>query len=113
MPKTTFMTDITESEFQEKVIEASKKKLVVVDFWAAWCVPCNMLGPALESAVNSFGDKVELAKVNVDENPKLSDEYSINAIPAIKIFKDGKVVAEFTGVLSEDAIKEHIDKALE
>ena len=105
--------EVTDNNFQEKVIEASKEKLIVVDFWADWCVPCNMIAPILEKVVESFKGKVVLAKVNVDENPKLSDEYSINAIPAVKIFKDGKVVAEFTGVLSEDAIKEHIDKALE
>ncbi|MBR9691424.1 thioredoxin [Candidatus Woesearchaeota archaeon] len=104
--------EVTDANFKEKVIEASKEKLVVVDFWASWCVPCNMLAPALEKAVDSYDDVV-LAKVNIDENPKSADEYAINAIPAVKMFKDGKVISEFTGVVPEDTIRKHIDKALE
>ncbi|MBD3248725.1 thioredoxin [Candidatus Woesearchaeota archaeon] len=100
-----------DSDFNEKVIEASKEKLIVVDFWADWCVPCNMLAPAIESAVGSF-EKAELVKVNVDQSPKVSGEYEINAIPAVKIFKDGKVVDEFTGVRPEADIKEFIKKYL-
>ncbi len=105
--------EVSDMDFKEKVIEQSKEKLVVVDFWASWCVPCNMLAPALDEAVKSYGDKAVLAKVNVDECPKTSDEYSVSAIPNVKLFKDGKVVGEFTGVVPEDTIKKHIDKALQ
>jgi len=104
--------DINDNNFEEKVIEQSKEKLVVVDFWASWCMPCKMLAPIIEKAVESYGDKVVLTKLNVDENPTKSNEYSVNAIPDVKIFKDGKVVGEFTGMIPEDQIKEHIDKAL-
>ena len=105
--------DVTDANFKEEVIEKSKELPVVVDFWAGWCVPCNMLAPALEKAAGSYGDKVVLVKLNVDECPKTSSEYGINAIPAVKMFKDGKVVSEFIGVVPEDTIKRHIDRALE
>ncbi|MBW2996564.1 thioredoxin [Candidatus Woesearchaeota archaeon] len=105
--------EVTDTDFKDKVIEKSKEVVVVVDFWADWCVPCNMLGPVLEKVVKSYGDKAVLAKVNVDDNPKTSDEFSVNAIPAIKVFKDGKVVSEFEGVVPEDVIKKYIDEALQ
>ena len=89
--------EVSDTDFKEKVIEQSKEKLVVVDFWASWCVPCNMLGPVLDEVCKSYGDKVVLAKVNVDECPKTANEYMINAIPDVRFFKDGKVVGEFTG----------------
>ena len=104
--------DIKDSDFDEKVIEQSKKTVVVVDFWAGWCVPCNMLAPVLEKVVDSYGDKVVLAKVNVDECPGSSSKYGVNAIPAIKIFKNGEIVGEFTGVQPEDSIRQNIDSAL-
>jgi thioredoxin len=102
--------DVTDSNFHEKVIEASKKRLIIVDFWADWCVPCNMLAPVLDKVVESFGDKVELVKVNVDQNPETSNKYNISAIPAVKLFKNGEKVDEFIGVQPEDSIKKMIDK---
>ena len=105
--------EATDTDFQEKVIEKSKEVVVVVDFWADWCVPCNILGPVLTKVVESYSGKVELVKLNVDKNPQKSGEFQINAIPAVKIFKNGKSVAEFIGVVPEDVIKEKIDEALE
>jgi len=104
--------DVTDKDFNEKVIEASKKKLILVDFWAEWCVPCNILSPILEKVIDSFGEKVELMKMNVDENPETSNRYGINAIPAVKLFKDGKLVDEFIGVVPEDTIRQTINKNL-
>ena len=104
--------DANDTNFEEKVIEKSKKILVVVDFWASWCVPCNMLSPALEKAVDSYGDKAVLVKINVDECPEISNKFDISAIPAVKLFKDGKIAEEFVGVIPEDSIKKIIDKAL-
>ena len=105
--------EVTDADFEEKVIKASKKKVIVVDFWADWCVPCTMLGPVLEKAVASYKGKVVLAKINTDQNPEKADEYNITAIPAVKIFKNGEIVAEFIGVLPEEVIKANIDKALQ
>jgi putative thioredoxin len=89
--------DVSEQEFQAKVIERSKQVPVVVDFWAEWCGPCRTLGPALEKAVQARGGEVELAKVDTDRNPDLAMKYEIGSIPAVKAFKDGEVVAEFVG----------------
>ena len=105
--------DVTDSSFNEKEIEASKDKLVVVDFWADWCGPCTTLGPVIEKVVDSYGDKVALAKVNVDENPEKPAEYGANSIPTVKIIKDGKIVQEFVGAIPEEQIRELIDKALQ
>ena len=104
--------DITDTDFEEKVIQASKEKLVLVDFWATWCVPCNMLTPLLEKVAEGYGDKVELVKLNVDECPKTSAKFAINAIPAVKLFKDGKEVGESIGVVPEDNIRNLIDEHL-
>ena len=105
--------EVTDDNFEEKVIEQSKDKIIVVDFWAPWCGPCNMLAPIIEKVVESYKDKVVLAKLNIDENPAKSNEYGVNAIPAIKIFKDGKIVEQFEGVQPEDAIKAKINAVLE
>ena len=104
--------EVTDADFDEKVIKQSRKKIVVVDFWASWCVPCNMLAPILEKVVGMYGENVILAKVNVDECPETADRFGINAIPAVKIFKKGKIISEITGIVPEDTIKKKIDAAL-
>jgi len=104
--------EVTDDNFEEKVVEASKEKLVVVDFWAEWCGPCNMLAPTLDNVVESFGDKVVLVKLNVDQNPEIANKFNVNAIPDVKFFKDGNLVDSFVGVQSEDKIKGLIEKNL-
>jgi len=102
--------DVSEAEFEERVIRASSERPVVVDFWAPWCAPCRMLAPVLGKAVESLCEESEgavaLAKVNVDEAPGLARRYGISGIPAVKIFRDGSVVAEFVGVRSEADIRQ-------
>ena len=104
--------DVTDADFEEKVIEASKEKPILVDFWAEWCVPCNILGPVLEKVVDSHEGKIQLVKMNIDENPITANKFAISAIPAVKMFKDGKLVGEFVGVVPEDTIRQTINKNL-
>ncbi|NOX71323.1 MAG: thioredoxin [Candidatus Micrarchaeota archaeon] len=103
--------EITDATFAKDVIEASKEKAVVVDFWAPWCGPCRMISPILESMANQRDDFV-LAKMNVDENPQTTMLFGIMSIPTIKMFKDGKVADEFIGALPEFAVKEWFEKNL-
>ena len=111
--KMTNKINVQESDFQDKVIEKSREIPIVVDYWAPWCGPCVMIGPVLEKLSEEYDGKFILAKVNVDENPVISQLYNIMSIPSVKMFKDGKIVDEFIGVIPEPAIKEWIDKNIE
>jgi putative thioredoxin len=104
--------DATEADFQTKVIERSRELPVLVDFWAAWCGPCRVLGPVLEQAVGDTNGKLELAKVDVDSNQGLAQTYGIRGIPAVKAFRDGKVVDEFVGALPQVKVEQFVDKLL-
>jgi len=102
--------DVTEQDFAQTVIERSKQVPVIVDFWAEWCGPCRTLTPALEQAVSSRGGQVELAKLDTDRNPNIAQEYEIASIPAVKAFKDGKVVAEFIGAIPPPRIEAFLNE---
>jgi putative thioredoxin len=91
------ITDVTDATFQTEVIDASRQRPVVVDFWAAWCGPCRVLGPTIEEVVGQHPE-VTLAKLDVDANPRTSSQYGIRSIPAVKAFRDGRVVDEFVGL---------------
>jgi len=104
--------EVKDADFNEKIIEASKNKPIVVDFWATWCMPCNMLSPVLEKFAKEYNGKFILAKVNVDEAKAASQKYGIMSIPCVKLFKDGNVIDEFIGALPESDVKEWIDKNL-
>ena len=105
-------TDVTEQDFQAKVVERSKQVPVVVDFWAEWCGPCRTLGPALEDAVARRDGEIELVKLDTDANQRLAQEFQIQSIPAVKAFKDGKVVAEFIGAIPPAQIEEFLNQVV-
>jgi putative thioredoxin len=110
MAVTPNIFDVDQAAFEQRVIERSRELSVVVDFWAAWCAPCKVLGPVLERAVAGRAGKVELAKLDVDRNPALSARFGIRGIPAVKAFRDGRVVAEFTGALPPPEVERFLDE---
>jgi putative thioredoxin len=100
--------DVDEKTWESDVIRRSAERPVVVDFWAEWCGPCKQLTPVLEQAIE--GRDVEFAKVDVDANKALAREYGIAGIPAVKAFKDGRVVAEFVGARSRTMVDAFLDE---
>ncbi|MFZ5955519.1 MAG: thioredoxin [Nanoarchaeota archaeon] len=104
--------DVTDKNFEEKVIKKSHEIPVIVDFWASWCSPCLMLKPVLEKIAKEYNKKIILAKLNVEDNQEKAREYNVMSIPNVKCFKNGEVINEFVGVLPESHIREFIEDCL-
>jgi putative thioredoxin len=106
------MIDVTDATFEAEVIERSADAAVVVDLWAPWCGPCVQLGPILEKVVGETEGKVVLVKVNVDENPGISQAFRVQSIPAVFALKDRRVVDQFIGAQGEPAVREFVSRLL-
>ena len=104
--------EATDQSFARDVIDRSHELPVVVDFWAVWCGPCRQLTPVLEQAVDALEGQVELVTVNVDENPRTAMEYRVQGIPAVKAFRDGRMVDQFTGAVPPQAVEAFLQSLL-
>ncbi len=104
------MSDVTDATFEQDVLVRSATVPVVVDLWAPWCGPCKTLGPILERVVAATTGAVELAKVNVDENPQVSASFQVQSIPAVFAVRDGKVVDGFVGAVPEAQVAEFVQR---
>jgi len=101
---------LTSSDFKEQITDY--EGVALVDFWAPWCGPCQMVGPVLEEVEKEMGDKIKVGKVNVDEEGALGQEYQIMSIPAVFVFKNGEVVERLIGAMPKDSYVEAINKHL-
>lgn len=104
--------DVTDATFEAEVVNRSATTPVVVDLWAPWCGPCRTLGPILDEVVDATEGDVVLVKVNVDENPQISQAFQVQSIPAVYALRDGKVVDGFIGAQGKDAVSEFVDRLL-
>jgi putative thioredoxin len=111
-PQPTSVIDVTDATFEVEVIKRSTDTPVVVDLWAPWCGPCRQLGPLIEKAVADTGGQVVLAKVNVDDNPQVSQAFQVQGIPAVYALKDGKVVDGFVGAQGAAAVTAFVQSLL-
>ncbi len=106
------VVNVTDATFKEAVIEESRRRPVVVDFWAGWCQPCRIIGPVLERLAEEHQGEFLLAKLDVDANQQASMAFRIQSIPAVKAFRDGAVVNEFIGAVPEPVIRQFLESIL-
>ena len=105
--------DVDEGEFQQRVIDASRERPILVDFWADWCAPCISLAPALERVIVEMGGEVLLGKVEVDDNMRLAGHYRLRGFPTVILFCEGEERGRFTGSRASHWIREWLDEHLD
>lgn len=98
---------ISDTEFEQRVLKSDKP--VLVDFWAEWCGPCKQVGPILDELAGEVGEKMTVAKVNIDQNPETPSKYGVRGIPTMMVFKGGEVIGTKVGALPKSKIQEWID----
>lgn len=98
--------NINSSNFENEVVKSDKP--VLIDFWAPWCGPCQMIAPAVEELAKEYADKLKVGKVNVDEAPDLATQFSIMSIPALMLFKDGQVMEKKVGAMQKDELVQFV-----
>lgn len=103
-------TDITDKDFEDKVLKTDKP--VLVDFWAPWCGPCKIAGPVIEELAKEYKDKINVVKLNVDENQESAQKYGVLSIPTVVIFKDGKEEARQVGFAGKEGYEDLIKKVV-
>jgi putative thioredoxin len=106
------VVDVTDADFEERVVEASRERPVVVDLWAAWCAPCRTLGPILERVAEEKGGAFLLAKLDVDANPMTAAAFGVQSIPTVIAFRDGRPVDGFVGAYPEPFVREFVERLL-
>ena len=101
---------VTDQSFQADVLDADRP--VLVDFWAEWCGPCRMIAPALEEISGALGEKLDIVKINIDENPETPGKYGVRGIPTMLLFKNGEVAAQKVGAAPRSQIQQWIEAQL-
>jgi thioredoxin 1 len=110
MGKEEFLVHVSDDNFEQEVIKSEKP--VLVDFWAPWCGPCRAIGPVVEDLAEVYKDRVKVAKLNIDENPKTATVYGVMSIPTIVLFKNGNALDKVVGLVPKDRLEELVKKAL-
>lgn len=104
----TLTLNVTDSNFEQEVLKATKP--VLVDFWAEWCAPCNMVTPIIENLANDYDESLKVRKLNVDENPETTTRFQVRSIPTLMLFKDGELKEKSVGVQLKSQLAELIDR---
>ena len=110
MAKEESLIHLTDNTFEQEVIKSEKP--VLVDFWAPWCGPCRAIGPVVEDLAEAYKDRIKVAKLNIDDNPKTATVYGVMSIPTLILYKDGNALDKIVGLVSKDRLEELMKKGL-